>query len=109
MKLLPHVPLPHRALHLNLVFPVQQMLCLYEGHCALQVFVPSDAIGDRPIVGAGICIASTDLLFTERTVEQASSFPLHLSCWASLLFSCSVLTTCLAGSAGFMHMHSNGM
>ena len=51
---------------------------LYEGQRTLQVFVPSDAIGDRPIVGAGICIASTDLLFTERTVEQASPSPSYL-------------------------------
>ena len=36
----------------------------------LQVFVPSDSIGAEAIVGAGICIASTDLLFNDRTVEQ---------------------------------------
>ena len=38
----------------------------------LQVFVSSDSMGSEPIIGAGICIASTDLLFTEHTVEQAS-------------------------------------
>ena len=37
----------------------------------LQVFVPSDSIGAEAIVGAGVCIASTDLLFNDRTVEQA--------------------------------------
>ena len=34
--------------------------------------MPSDSMGSEPIIGAGICIASTDLLFTERTVEQAN-------------------------------------
>ncbi len=37
---------------------------------SFQVFVPSDSIGAEAIVGAGICIASTDVLFNDRTVEQ---------------------------------------
>ena len=40
---------------------------------SFQVFLPSDSIGAEAVVGAGICIASTDLLFSDRTVEQARS------------------------------------
>ena len=36
-----------------------------------QVFIPSDGIGVEVVHGAGICIASTDLLFNDRAVEQA--------------------------------------
>ena len=39
---------------------------------AVQKAAINNIEGMKPIIGAGICIASTDLLFTEHTVEQAS-------------------------------------
>ena len=55
----------------------------------VQVFVSSDSMGSEPIIGAGICIASTDLLFTEHTVEQASLL-------LAVILHCNIRDACTA-------------
>ncbi len=60
---------------------------------SIQVFLPSDSMGAEAVVGAGICIASTDLLFTDRTIEQACISPASSPCyllWQPCLTLCSV-------------------
>lgn len=56
---------------------MQMLSCLL----SLQVFVPSDSMGAEVVCGAGICIASTNLLFNDRTVEQVCIFILHSPCY----------------------------
>ena len=46
-----------------------------------QVFIPSDSMGAEVVHGAGICIASADLLFNDRTVEQACTYILLSPCF----------------------------
>jgi hypothetical protein len=55
---------------LQTVMPVTHVSC-GRAWPLLQVFVPGEALSAEVSAAAGMVLASADLLFTERTLEQA--------------------------------------